>query len=246
MTPMNAETKSPDSTPAAKPRLVIIPAKKRANLAPPAPTPFSSLKLIGIIIGGSVLAVGLVLSLHYALTFEVKTKVVLDDEFKDRVRECADFAFRPPHKWRIDDRTVPYTYYVNGVKESGFSPLLIFTSVSAPGTLASFLDEHRKRITFEEPSAKFISEEDDVIDGCTTKRIEYDCEYKETETSEVIHMRTLQFIVKDPSFPVFYKITCHSKLETYASHVPVFEASAHSFRRIELKARIKYLPPEKK
>ena len=256
MTFMNAENK-PVPGPAkpavplagaatsAKPRTVANPVVQRARWAPRPPTPLSRLKLAGIIGGGAVLALALVLGLHYALTIEVKTKVVLAEEFKDRVNEMADFAFRPPLKWNIDDRSQRYTYYVQGFKEPGFSPLMIFTSVPAPGTLASFLDEHKKRVAIEEPSTKFISEDDDVIDGCRVKRIEYDCDYKASDDSPVVKLRTLQFLIKDPSFPVFYKITCHATLETYVSHVPVFEASAHSFRRIEVKARIKYLPPEK-
>jgi hypothetical protein len=253
MTFMNADDKStrapiaPTVPPGAgtKARGVVNPVTKRARWAPTPPTSLSRMKLAAIIGGGAVLALALVVGLHYALTIEVKTKVVLADEFKDRVNEMADFAFRPPLKWNIDDRTQRYTYYVQGYKEPGFSPLMIFNSVPAPGSLAAFLDEHKKRIAIEEPSTKFISEEDDVIDGCRVKRIEYDCDYKASDESPIVKLRTLQFLIKDPSFPVFYKITCHSPLETYASHVPVFEASAHSFRRTELKARIKYLPPGK-
>ena len=239
--------KSPAATKAAPPPASITnPVTKRARWAPAAPTSLSKLKLIGVIAGGAVLAISLIAGLHYMLDFQAApAKVVLDDEFKDRVNEMADFAFRPPHKWHIDDRTQRYTYYVQGPRDNGFSPLMIFTSVSAPGTMADFVDEHKKRTVLEEPTVKFISTEDDVIDGCRAKRLEYDCDYKETDISPVVKLRTLQFIVKDPSFPVYYKITCHSTLESYPSHLPVFESSAHSFRRVEVKARIKYLPLEK-
>lgn len=243
----NIQSAPPASAgPGANPASAPNPATVRRRWAPAPPTNLSTFKIVLVIGLAAVLAVALVVALHYVLTpAPVVAKVVLGDEFRDRVNEMADFAFSPPRHWNIDDRTQKYTYYVQGPKEVGFSPLMIFTSTAAPGTMSTFLDEHKKRIQNEEPSTQFISEEDDSIDGCRAKRIEYDCEYRETDTSPLVKLRTLQFVVKDPSFPVFYKITCHSTLETYASHVPVFEASAHSFRRVEVKARIKYLPPEK-
>jgi len=203
------------------------------------------MKLVAVIAGGTVLGIALVFGLHYILVHDTPIKPKLGDEFRDQVRDMADFAFSPPRKWNIDDRTTPYTYYVQGPKESGFSPLMIYASITAPGSIQAFLDEHKKRIEIEEPSTKFISEEEDAIDGCRVKRIEYDCDYKASDESPVVKLRTVQFIVKDPSFPVFYKITCHAKMETFASHLPLFEASAHSFRRVEIKGRIKYLPPGK-
>jgi len=78
----------------------------------------------------------------------------------------------------------------------------------------------------EEPSVKFLNEEDDSIDGCSAKRVEFECDYKDDDNMP-FHLQVLQFIIKEPGYPVFYKITCYAPQSSYPGYVALFEASAH-------------------
>ncbi len=239
------QTPAPASVPSANPPVspgAKLPVKRKHwTPAAPAQSKFSVALVLAVAAAAAIL---LVASLHFLLAPSGPSKPALDKEFRDAFNQ-SDFAFNPPRYWKIDDRTEKYTYYVKGPRETGFSPLMIFTSVSAPGQLAAFVDEHKKRmVAMEDPSVRFISDEDDSIDGCRAKRIEYESDYKESENAPVIKIHTLQFIVKDPSYPVFYKITCHSKRESFFEFLPIFSASAHSFRRVEVKVPGDWLLPK--
>ncbi|HLX65141.1 MAG TPA: hypothetical protein VKX17_27980 [Planctomycetota bacterium] len=229
------EIKQP--APAGVPPGAAVVRKKKWT--PPPPSKVSP--TVWIIVGAAaVLAVGLVVGLHYVFAPSVTHKVLLDEEFVDAANEGI-FGFRAPRHWQIDDRRQKDHFYVMGPKDNGFIPLMIFTSLAAPGKLQAFLDEEKKRTQVEEPTVKYVSEEDDCIDGCRAKRVEFDCDYHD-DSNALFHLRVLQFIVKDPSFPVFYKITCYAPRDTYANYTQQFEASAHSFRRVERKVELKYLP----
>ncbi len=47
----------------------------------------------------------------------------------------------------------------------------------------------KRVVALEDPSVRFLSEEDDSVDGCRAKRIEYDCDWK-SENAPVVKIHT--------------------------------------------------------
>jgi len=99
----------------------------RKKWVPPAPR--KSSYAIWAIIGGSVvMAVLIVVVLHYLFAPVPVQKVFLDDEFVDRLNK-ATFGFRAPRHWKIDDRRQKDHYYVMGPRDNGFCAFYDFHDV---------------------------------------------------------------------------------------------------------------------
>lgn len=200
----------------------------RRKWSPP-PPPKSSSYAIWIILGlAAVLGLLLVTALHYV--FRPKPHPpALAAEFCDTANY---FAIQAPRNWSIDDRVQAGSVFIQAPREPGFRPLIWVASLPSPGKLPKFIADHKARMKLEEPSVNFTFEDTDSIDGCEAVRLEYDCDYSEAPGTPPFKLKTLQFVLKDPTYYVFYKLTCSSRADTFESHKAQFEASARTFRRL--------------
>lgn len=153
-----------------------------------------------------------------------------------------NYAIRPPVGWRIKDPHDRKNIYITGPNAADFPPLIVVNLEVKAGGIASYLQEHKGRIQFENKTVQFISEEPDSIDGCTnTVRLVYDMDHdpgKRNENNELVdagktvRVRTVQFIME--SKPRFYSVTCHARADQFDRMLPYFEATARSFRRTKM------------
>ena len=212
--------------------------QSRRKWTPPAP-PARSYAIFIVLGVAAVLGVGLVTAMHYV--FQPKPHApALAREFRDMVNY---FAIQAPRNWSIDDRVQETSVFIQGPREPGFRPLMWIVSLPAPGKLPKFLADHKARIKLEEPSVNFTFEDTDSIDGCEAVRLEYECDYTETPGAQPFKLKTLQYILKDPTYYIFYKITCSARADTFDEHKALFEASAHTFHRLPLpETKPRFLP----
>lgn len=148
----------------------------------------------------------------------------LAQPFKDQKNQV---TFCPPLNWNVNDPHDGWNIYIKGPPEHGFPPLIIMSLAIEPGSLRTYLAEHKARIEKEEKTLKWVSEEEDAIDGCRTMRLEYDCDLM--ESGKLVKVRTLQYVLDES--PRFYRITCHVAAEKYQKYLARFEACARSFKR---------------
>lgn len=227
---MNAESKPKTSPPPPAPRRAWSPPAPKKN-------PYTLIFVIG---GGIVLGSAIMLGL-YQVFKPAPRPLVLAKEFRDPVNY---FSIQAPKNWNIDDRTVPGSVFIQGPREARFKPLIwIVPSMPAPGKLPKFVVEHKARLQIEEPSVKFLFEDTDSVDGCEAVRIEYECDYAEAPGAVPFKLKTLQFILKDPTYYAYYKITCSARADTFEIHRAAFEASARTFHRLPMpESKPRFLP----
>lgn len=217
------------------------PDRPRASRRKWAPPPPSQRKFgIWIVLGlAAVLGLGLVTALHYVFRPRQHAPA-LATEFRDTTNY---FAIQAPRNWSIDDRVQEGSVFIQGPREQGFRPLIWIASLPSPGKLPKFAAEHKARMKLEEPSVNFTFEDSDSIDGCEAVRLEYDSDYSEAPGAPGFKLKTLQFVLKDPTYYVFYKLTCSSRADTFEEHKAAFEASAHTFHRLPLpESKPRFLP----
>jgi len=159
-------------------------------------------------------------------------------EFEDKVN---NYSIRPPATWVIEDRHDGANIYIKGPKEKGFPPLIIVSLEVKPGGIESYLREHKGRIGYLDKTVKWLSEEPDFIDGCSnTVRLEYECNTVLNDESQV-RVHALQYIMEDK--PRFYRVTCFVSTELYEKYLPIFEASARTFKRTPIPKAAPQLVP---
>jgi len=219
---MNVDPANP-----AQPAPGANPIKRRRVFAPPAKP---SRTMVLIFIGAALFAVAFIGGLYYIYR-PVPKPPSLAPEFRDFVNY---FAIQPPRGWTVDDRALPSTVVVQGPRDLQFRPLMLVTYYPAPGKLAQFVAEHKARIKVEEPSTQFTAEDTESIDGREAVRIEYDCDYSENAQSEKFKLKTMQFIIRDPEYYVYYKITCSARADSFADYRAIFEASARTFHLLPM------------
>jgi hypothetical protein len=225
----------------------VAPASPNGGIAAPPPartprrwTPAQPKKLpTALIISFVVIATGVVLGLTVVLSKIAQPNI--SNNGPKLAKEISDtknsYTIQPPINWQIEDLHDGSNIYIKGPREKGFSPLIIVSLDIKPGAMASYLQQHKGRIGFQDKSVKWLSEEtDESIDGCVnTARLEYDCDLPvdpDDSTKGTVKVRTLQYIMEDK--PRYYRVTCHVALEHYERYLPRFEACARSFKRIPL------------
>jgi hypothetical protein len=186
----------------------------------------------------AVLGVALVVSLHY-LFEPKKTGILLQAEFADSFRldeTATKTAIRAPRNWQIDDRR-PFEVNITGPREPGFAPVLQIYTLPAAGKLPAYVEEHKARLKYENPSLEFLGQEDDALDGCPAIRLEYECDYqvdpKLDAKTPSVRIHALQYILRAPGYPMYYKVSCWATKESFEKYRPYFEASIHTLRRFE-------------
>ncbi len=99
------------------------------------------------------------------------------------------------------------------------------------------MDEHKARLKYENPSLVYLSQEDDVLDGCPAIRLEYETDYQVEEKIDarkpIVRIHALQYILRAPGYPIYYKVSCWATKDTFEKYRPYFDASIHTLRRFE-------------
>lgn len=201
---------------------------------PPPPQKFPVSLLLLFVLAGT----GLVIGLTYIISNMVQPDPVTSPPLAKEINDTNNnFTIRPPANWHVEDPHDGSNIYIKGPREKGFSPLVIVSLDIKPGNISSYLQEHKGRISFQDKTVQWISEEtDESIDGCAnTARLEYDCVLPidpHDESKGTVKVRTLQYIMEDK--PRFYRVTCHVAADLYERYLDRFEACARSFKRIPL------------
>ena len=151
--------------------------------------------------------------------------LLLAEAFKDQEDS---FTIRRPVRWVLHDRYPGTSIIIKGPFEKGFSPLIIVALEIAPDRLVPYMEEYKARLQHDDKSIRFLTEEEDALDGCRAMRLEYDCEYI-NDQKQSVKIRSLQYILDNR--PRFYSITCQVNAEYYDKYKAIFEASARSFHR---------------
>jgi hypothetical protein len=202
------------------------------------PTPQKKLPLSMII---SFVVIAAVVVFGVAALLAKMARPITENTGPKLAKEITDtrnnYTIRPPMNWHVEDRHDGKNVYIKGPREKGFSPLIIVSLDIKPGGMTSYLLEHKGRISAEDKSIKWISEDtDESIDGCVnTARLEYDCDMAVDPADASkgnVTIRTLQYIMEDK--PRFYRVTCHVAIDQYEAYLPRFEACVRSFKRIPL------------
>lgn len=190
-----------------------------------------------VILGFVVVGAGLVLALLYfshRVVGDSAEKVFnsgpqLQGEFNDRHNS---YGIRPPVGWTIRDPHDQKNIYITGPNDAVFPPMIVINLDIKAGSIASYMQEHKGRIQFENKTAQFISDDPDSIDGAVaTRRFVYDLDHV-ADNGQTIRLRTLQYILEDK--PRFYRVTCHARVEDFDRLLPFFEASARTLRRTKV------------
>lgn len=227
-------------------------ARPRRWSAPTSPARKLSNRTVWLLVAAAVLLVGiLVVAIYYAtsaLDFGGSNPSRLSATEHKGNRHWERYAIRPPVYWHIQDHVENTSIVFKGPREDGYPPIIIVACTDGPGRLASHVQEHKARLSTQEKSVQWLSEEiDQGIDGCEAKRLEYDClmprvkprseKSENSDAEEMVKVRTLQYILEDPAIgkrPArFYRITCHVAEHAYARYLARFEACARSFRRLQ-------------
>jgi hypothetical protein len=156
----------------------------------------------------------------------------LQAEFVDRHNS---YGIRPPVGWKIRDPHDQKNMYITGPNDGVFPPMVVINLDIKAGSIASYMQEHKGRIQFENKTATFISDDADSIDGCVaTRRFVYDLDHV-ADNGQTVRIRTLQYIMEDK--PRFYRVTCHARVEDFDRLLPYFEATARTFRRTRVPSK---------
>jgi hypothetical protein len=205
--------------------------------------PKYSNKLLWTVVGMSSLVMAIMWVAFAELlmpTVDTSGPPALGKEFKDMGEQRNSVSMRPPLNWTVSDPHDNANVYFKGPKEKGFSPLIIESCEVAPGSLMSYVKEHKARIMAVDKTVKFEEkeEDEDVIDGCRAFRLVYDVDLpSETDknadgTPLIVTVRTLQYIMEDR--PRFYRVTCHARADQFQRFLKRFEASARSWKRLPM------------
>lgn len=222
-----AEGTGDKKSPPGPPRRLPVQAKQK---------PISPLILIGFVVLGAGL-VGALLYFSHSVVSEsteelLNRGVQLQGEFVDRHNS---YGIRHPVGWKIRDPHDQKNIYITGPNDKVFPPMVVINLDIKAGGIASYIQEHKGRIQFENKSAQFISDEPDSIDGAlATRRLVYDMDHV-NDQGAVVRIRTLQYIMEDK--PRFYRVTSHARVEHFDAMLPYFEAVSRSFRRTRVPAK---------
>ncbi|HYF52009.1 MAG TPA: PsbP-related protein [Planctomycetota bacterium] len=140
-------------------------------------------------------------------------------------------SIQPPMNWSLDQLPGDPNATLRGPKEKGFPPLIICSMEPAPGDLAGYLKEHKARISAQDKTVKWISEQETTLDGRPAVRLEYETESDAAPPAiGKVRVHALQYIVEDK--PTYYRVTCFVVASAFDKYQERFEASAKSFKRV--------------
>ncbi|MCW8129752.1 MAG: hypothetical protein KIS92_05300 [Planctomycetota bacterium] len=143
-----------------------------------------------------------------------------------------NFRISPPINWTVDDHFGDASVAIKGPQERGMSPLILVAMEIAPGRLQSYLEEHKRRLSRQDPTLQWLSDEDTWIDGCHVERLEYECDVEVQEGKPKVRVHALQYIFDNK--PRFYRVTCFVSATLYERYRAKFQACAESFARTPL------------
>jgi len=174
----------------------------------------------------AVVVLGLFILLGKASFIEVNPgPVVLGQAYLDNED---NFSIRPPVNWTVDDHFPDASVAITGPQEHGMSPLILVALEIAPGRLESYLEEHKRRLQRQDPSVKWLSEDEVWIDGCRATRLEFECAVEDRQGG-MAPVRALQYVFDCK--PRYYRVTCFVAASLYEKYRSKFEATAGSFAR---------------
>lgn len=140
-----------------------------------------------------------------------------------------NFSIHPPINWTVDDHFGGASVAIKGPQERGMSPLILVALEIGPGRLESYLEEHKRRLSHQDATLKWVGEDDTWIDGCHVARLEYESDVEIQEGKPTVRVHALQYIFDNK--PRFYRVTCFVNASLYERYRAKFEASAGSFAR---------------
>lgn len=142
------------------------------------------------------------------------------------------FTISSPINWTVDDHFNGASVAIKGPQERGMSPLILVAMEIAPGRLKSYLEEHKRRLSHQEESLQWLSEEEITMDGCPAVRLVYESDVEIEEGKPKVRVHAVQYIMDDN--PRFYRITCFTNASLFERYRAKFEASSNSFKRLPL------------
>jgi len=155
---------------------------------------------------------------------QIAGPVVLDKEYDS---PTDNFSIRGPINWSKEEEVGGNSLVFKGPVEKGQGPIILVSNEVAPGRLASYVEEHKKRLEHEEPTLKWLSEEDTWIGGVHTIRLEYESQYKPDEDRPAVGIRVMLYIFD--AKPRFYRVMCYAADTCFERYRPKLEACAETF-----------------
>ena len=239
--PEQQQVASRNIRPRARVLRLVVPPREKRKWDPPKST--VSNKMLWRVF---VMAMFMVILLFTVLTklsnqATVHAQPILAAEFK-HVKD--NYSIRVPLNWGILDRepdvslhTVPKSPR-NGSKfqssEYGYGPhIMVSRDDLASGRFKPYLLEHKARIENLDKTVKWLSEDEDCIDGCHTARLVYEWDFTKEEDHSIVRVRTLQYVLDDrhDEIPRYFVISCSVGAAAYDKLLPTFEATSRSFHR---------------
>jgi hypothetical protein len=239
------ESESADGKPRAKqPPKPLKPIRSWAPRKGPVLSTRTTVLLIaaGVAMAALLLVVAVFLSDQLGLGRKPGGPPALGPVFEDPNN---NYTIRPPANWRFEDPHDGKNIFIQGPKEDDFRPLIIITLDIKPGSIESYVQEHKARTSHEDKLArsaeggrdaattvKWLKQEEDSIDGCPhTVRLEYEYDYD--VNGRTVKIRGVQFIMEDK--PRFYRVSCYATEALFDRYLARFEASARTFKRTPLR-----------
>jgi len=227
-------TEIPAPSPDAPPPLALANGSKKPSFFPKPGQlkpnkPKSMTDRLGwvLVIAATTLVVILALALFMLDSiqlYQLAGPVVLDKEY---VSPTDNFSICGPINWPKEEDVSGNSLVIKGPSEKGQGPVVLVSFDIAPGRLVAYAEEHKKRLEHEDPTLKWLSEEDTWIGGTHVIRLEYECQYKPNEEQSAVGIRVLVYLYD--AKPRFYRVMCYSADTCWERYSQKLEACAETF-----------------